>query len=158
MLSALRGLTGQDRGSTAEAWQELFPQPEVAVEAARLAAALTRADPLRRDVLLDNYRHSKGPAYTPALAAVIPALKGPEQEKARKALARRLTRLPTADLREHLRDGEPEVRRAAALVCARQKARELADDLRALLDDPEPAVAAAAAEALHGLTGEEAPR
>ena len=73
--------------------------------------------------------------------------------KARQALVRRLTRLPAAALRDHLRDSDPEVRRAAALACARQGARELADDVKALLDDPEPAVAAAAEEAWHGLSG-----
>jgi HEAT repeat protein len=155
VLAALRGLTGQDLGSTAGAWQGLFPQPEVAVQAARLAASLTRADPLRRGVLLDNYRDGKGPAYTAALASAIPALKGPEQEKARKALAQRLTRLPAAALRDHLHDGDPEVRRAAALACARKGARALTADLKALLDDAEPAVVAAASAALQGLTGED---
>jgi HEAT repeat protein len=157
VLFALRELTGQDAGPTAEAWQELFPRAEVEVRGARLARDLLRADPLRREMLLNRYRDTKGAAYTHALAGVIAGFKGAEKEKAREALAQRLTRMTADTLRDKFADEDAEVRHAAVAACARKRDRSLLPDLIALLEGPEPLTARLAEESLDELTGQHFP-
>jgi HEAT repeat protein len=157
VLFALRGLSGQDVGSTTEAWQDLFPRAEAQVRGARLTRDLLRADPLRRELLLKHYRDTKGAAYTHALAGAVAGLKGAEKEKARELLAERLTRMTADTLRDKLADDDAEVRHAAVAACARKGDRSLVPDLIALLDGPEPLTARLAEESLDELTGQHFP-
>jgi HEAT repeat protein len=63
--------------------------------------------------------------------------------------------MTAATLRDMLREDDAEVRRAAALACARKEAREHIADLLPLLEDEEPMVARAAHAALKTLSGED---
>jgi hypothetical protein len=153
VLSALRGLTGQDAGPTAVAWRELFPQAEVDLKAARLCREVVQADAFQRVALLGNLRDGKGLAYTLALAGAIPALRGDMQETARQYLADRLSRMTAETLRDKFGDDDPEVRRAAVLACTRKGKRELVPDLIALLEGDEPVTTRLAEAGLKELTG-----
>lgn len=155
VLFALRELTGRDAGPTTEAWQELFPQAELDVEAARLSRRLVTAKPDRQEQLLAKYRDAKGLVYTQALACAVPGLPEAAREKAREVLGERLARMTPATLRDKLQDDDPEVRRAAVDACARRAEASLVPDLLGLLDDPEPLVARLAEEGLRSLTGQE---
>ncbi len=157
VLFALRELTGQDAGPTAEAWQELFPRAEAEVQGARLTRDFLRADPLRRDVLLARYRDTKGAAHTHALAGVVAGLKSTEKEKAREALVQRLTRMTADTLRDKLQDEDAEVRHAAVAACGRKRDRALVPDLIVLLEGPEPLMARLAEEGLDEMTGQHLP-
>jgi HEAT repeat protein len=85
--------------------------------------------------------------------AVIRRLEGEWQEKARKALVSRLSRLAAGPLLGLLQDNEPELRRAAALACARRDAKTYVPPLIPLLRDRDEDVAAAARAALKELSG-----
>jgi hypothetical protein len=123
-------------------------------EAARLRAALVQAPPTRQQELLGTYKDAKGVAYTQALAEAIPQLKGDEVlRKARAALAERLARMTAATLQARLRDGDVEMRRAAALACAMKEEKSTIPDLIRLLEDPEEGVVRAAHAALKALSG-----
>jgi HEAT repeat protein len=153
VLFALRGLTGLDGGATTEAWQELFPRAEDDVRAARLCRDLLRANPVQKEVLLAQLREGKGLAHTLALAAAIPSLRGAVQDRAREALADRLTRMTAGTLRDKLADPDAEVQRAAVVACTRKGSKELVPDLIALLDAGEPLTVQLAEAGLHELTG-----
>jgi hypothetical protein len=153
VLHALRGLTGQDAGSTTLAWQEKFPQAEADVKAARLSREVLGAGHNRQIELLGHLRDAKGLAYTLALANSIPALRGDMQELARQCLAERLTRMTADTLRDKLGDDDPEVRRAAVLACTRKGKKELVPDLIALLDGDEPVTTRLVESGLKELTG-----
>lgn len=155
VLFALRELTGQDAGATTESWQDLFPQADADVLAARLSRDLLKADEVRQGVLLAKLHEGKGLGYTLALAQAIPGLTGEAQEKAREALADRLTRMTVATLRDKLQDDDPEVRRGAVQACARKGEKELVPDLIALLDGGEPWTAHLAETGLKTMTGRE---
>ena len=153
-LYALRALTGQDAGPTTEAWAKLFPQAGAAAEGVKLSAALRQAPPDQRDQLLARYRDAKEEHYTEGLAHAIPQVTGKLQEKVRAALAERLSRLPVEDIRARL-EGEGEMRRAAALACARKADAGMVPDLIGLLADADLEVGEAAHQALRRLTGED---
>jgi HEAT repeat protein len=51
-------------------------------------------------------------------------------------------------LRDHLRDDDPEIRRAALLSCGRKDKKQIVPELLALLDDPDPIAAQMAEEGL----------
>jgi hypothetical protein len=121
-------------------------------EVARLRDQLVRAAPQDQSALLDKLRDGKGSANTDALAEAITRLGGAARTKARDALAERLARMTAATLRDKLRDGLPEVRRATALACAMKDEKGFVPDLIGLLEDPEPRVARAAHAALVALT------
>jgi hypothetical protein len=154
VLFALRELTGKDVGTTTIAWQELFPRAETEAEGVRLCSTLLQATPLRREILLNHLREGASPACTIALAEAIPSLKGDWKDKARDVLIERLGRLPAGELREKLRDQDPEIRQAAVLACTQKQKKELLPELIALLPDQEPRVAHLAEEGLRYLTGE----
>jgi hypothetical protein len=155
VLFALRELTGQDPGPTTEAWQRLFPQAEVAAEAARLANGLIRAPVVTQERLVEQYKKNNESVYTQALALAIPRLKGYIRDRARQGLAERLAQTPDATLEAELRDENAEMRRAAARACVLLKAQDRMADLIGLLEDPEPGVAQAAHAALKDLTGQD---
>jgi hypothetical protein len=154
VLFALRELSGKDAGPTTEAWMQLFPSAQESLRAIRLGRQIVQSGGLNRDVLLAKCRAGDGSLYTQALANAIPHLKGAAQEKVRGFLTDRLNRMPAKSLRDHLRDNDPEIRRAALQSCGRKDKREVVPELLALLDDPEPITARMAEEGLTTITGE----
>ncbi len=155
VLFALRELSGQDAGLTAEAWLELFPRAEHELTVARLSANLLMAPADRKGQRLHELREGKGAACTEALAVAVPQLSGALQRQARAALAERLARMTVETLRDKLQEDNVEVRRAAATAAATKAARELIPDLIKLLHDAESEVASAAHAALKELTGKD---
>jgi hypothetical protein len=134
-------------------------QPKIehppATEAARLAAELVTAAGPRQEEVLRKLTEGKGGEYTQALAEAIPRLSGAAQDRARTALADRLTRMKADTLRQYLKLNDPELRRAAASACARKEAQEHIPDLIPLLSDADPGVSLTAYEALKRLTGKD---
>jgi HEAT repeat protein len=155
ILFALRELTGRDLGPSPENWKALLPAEEQQADAARLGSDLVNSPPGQQETLLAKLRDSKGLPYTDALAEAIPPLGLEAKEKARDALAQRLTRMTAATLRDKLQDDNAEVRRAASLACAMKESRAHVPDLIPLLEDPEVSVARAAHAALKSLTGKD---
>jgi hypothetical protein len=131
------------------------PRNKEAAEAARLRTELLRAPASKQEGLLNDLRDGKGIEYTDALANAIPSLKGAIKEKARLALAARMTRMSLKTLKQKLQDEQLEVRLAAALACGRKNAKGLTPDLIGLLADTESQVASAAHKTLKKLTGED---
>jgi HEAT repeat protein len=152
VLFALRELSGQDVGPTAEAWQQLFPHAQATAEAARLATALVRAMGSAKERLLEQYKKEGKPQYTRALALAVPRLKGGYRDKAREILVDKLAQAPD-NLGAAFRDEDAEIRRAAASACARNDMKNHIPDLIELLEDSEVAVVDAADRALRRLTG-----
>ncbi len=124
-------------------------------EAPRLGKELIDAPANRREVVLIALRDRKGVAYTEALADAIGQLSGEVKNKARNALAERLTRMKAATLRDKLRDANAEIRRAAALASAMKELTSHVPDLIALLEDPSTSVPPAARAALRSLTNQD---
>src|SRR5262249_25004635 len=114
---------------------------------------LVQAGGERQEELVEKLKKEKGLVHTEALASSIPLLKGGIKDKARAALAERLTRMTASTLKAKLADDNLEVRRAAALACGRKKVRTLLPNLIDLLEDPETPVAIAARQALKELSG-----
>jgi hypothetical protein len=155
VLTALRALTGQDAGKTTVAWQELFPQAETDVRAARMSQDVLKASPVRQQILLTEMRDAKGLVNTVALARAVHDLRGEAQTKARQYLTERLVRMTPATLRDKLSDDDAEVRNAAVLACVRKGKKEMVPDLIALLDVEEPATSRMAEAGLKELTGQD---
>jgi hypothetical protein len=128
--------------------------PEEA-DPARLVGDLVRAPGARQGALVEKLRDAKGVASTEALATAIPQLSGDAREKARAALVERLARMSAEALGPYLEDEDVEIRRAAALACARKEDKAYVPRLIRLLADPEPPVAEAAHKALTDLTGQD---
>ncbi len=156
VLTALRGLTGKDAGPTTVAWQRLYPHAVAEAEVARLTEELVSAPDAQKGAVLARLSRGAGEAPGEALAAAIPRLTGRWRERARLALADRLSRLPTGALRERLRHEDAETRRAAAAAALRKKDGSLLQELTPLVKDEDPAVAAGARRALEGLTTQQA--
>jgi hypothetical protein len=154
ILFALRELTGQDHGDTTEAWVKAFPTAEAEVRSVKLADRVLGAEPLTRAALFQQYRDGVGDEYTWALARLIGRLSGPAQETARLTLVNRFGREPIASLRKHLRDRDPEVRRAAVRAAGQKNDKGLATDLVGLLDS-DPTTAHLARQTLKKLTGQD---
>lgn len=104
---------------------------------------------------LARLRDAKNSDSAATISLAIPKLSGDIQQQAREALTERLTRLPSAVLRDKLQDDNPEVRSAAALACGRKIAKDQIAELLQLLDDPEMAVVQSARVALTELSGED---
>ncbi|MFN4261032.1 MAG: HEAT repeat domain-containing protein [Gemmataceae bacterium] len=121
-------------------------------EIAYLRDELLNADNAEQPRLLDQFKDGKGSVYTQALAAAIPKMPAAGRAPARQALAERLTRMTADTLRAQLRDGDEEVRRAAALACAMKDDARHVPDLIAALKDDSPMVVWAARIALKNLT------
>jgi hypothetical protein len=152
VLFALRELTGKDAGPATEAWTALFPQAEIDAATAALTAALVQASARRQDKLLTQYANGQGEAYTEALARAMPLLKEPARDKARNLLAQRLSHLKRETLETKLRDGNLEIRRAAASACGRKRDIALTPHLIPLISDTDEGVAATAYASLKVLT------
>jgi len=153
VLSALRGLTGRDAGDSTASWQKLYPEAELDAKVWRLTEELVGAPDGRKELVLARFVSAKGVVYSEALAAAVPRLTGGWRERARDALASRLTRMTANTLRDKLRQEDAETRRAAARAALRKKDASLAAELISLLDDGEQAVVSEARRALEGLTG-----
>jgi hypothetical protein len=157
VLFALRELTGKDAGPTLEDWVALFPEAGEEVEAARLCLEFVRATPDKQADLLARLKDQPGVRCTQALAAAIPHLPEEMRVKVRRALTERLTRLDPSALRDKLAEDDPEVRRAAALACAKKEDRSLIPDLIGLLDDGDVQVGRVARSTLKTMTGQDHP-
>lgn len=120
---------------------------------ARLAEHLAGASPTRQMELIEAYKESKGAQYTEALGQVIQRLEGDPRERARDALANRLTRMSAETLRDKMLDPNPEIRAAACLAAGMREDPKQAPDLIRMLADPTPRVAQAAHVALKELSG-----
>jgi HEAT repeat protein len=155
VLFALRGLTGQDAGSTSIAWQQLYPTAPTDAEADRLLGKLLQAGPLQRPLLVKNYRAGKGEAFTEALLGAVVQVSGPSRDEVRAALAHRLAELGQSPLRGYLHAGKAPVRQAAVLACERKKDMALVPDLIARLGDADASTGRLAGSALKSLTGQE---
>jgi hypothetical protein len=123
-------------------------------DADRLRRELLTSAPPRQAQILEQMRDGDGSEYTEALVTVITDLKGETRNKARDSLAERLVRMTPATVRDKLKDGRPEMRRAAALACAMKEDKSFLPDLIAVLDDADAIVVRAAGVALRSLTGE----
>jgi hypothetical protein len=75
--------------------------------------------------------------------------------KVRQALTERLTRLPSSALREKLAEEDAEIRRAAALACAKKEDRSLIPNLIELLDDGDVQVGRVVRSTLKTMTGQD---
>jgi HEAT repeat protein len=156
VLFALRELTGKDFGTTADAWEKMYPMSEFEAWTNELTNALVNAPDLKKLAVIKKLRDAKGVAYTEALAQAIPQLAEAYQPKARAALVERMKRMSLATLRDKLADENREIRLAAASAAGSKQESALIPDLTALLEDAEPAVAEAAQAALKSLKGREA--
>jgi len=129
--------------------------PDVEKEAAKLGAELVRARGQKRAKILERLRDGKGVVYSLALANALHQMTGPDKNQVRDALAQRLTRMTAETLRDKLKDGDSEIRRAAALACAMKADRHTIPALIAILEDRDEGVARAAHAALKDLTGQD---
>jgi hypothetical protein len=153
ILFALRELTGQDAGPTTEAWLKLFPRAELDVEAAKYRDKLIDAVAKKRgDAALTTLKEGDGVVYTVALADAIPKLPKDFKDKARQALAERLSRMTADTLRNKFQEDDAEIRRAAVQACVIKGESSLVSDLSELLEDPNPAVAGLADDAIKVLS------
>jgi hypothetical protein len=132
------------------------PEPKAVqpADAEKLRRELAAAPPARQAQILEQLRDGNGSEFTEALVAAISGLKGETLTKARDCLAERLVRMTPATVRDKLKDGRPEMRRAAALACAMKEDKSFVPDLVALLDDVDAIVVRAAGVALRSLTGQ----
>jgi HEAT repeat protein len=152
VLFALRELTGKDVGVSAEAWQDLYPAARTDHKAKHLGDNLVAAPQKKFAAILAELQQSKGAVYTEALAYAIPKLVGNRNEKAREALAERLTRMTVATLADKLESDDVEIRSAAIEATVRKERKTLIPNLIALLQDEE--VGPKALKALQQLAGQ----
>jgi hypothetical protein len=161
LLFALRELTGEDAGPTAEDWKKVYSplagkrleQPlDTKGQARLLRDGLVEAKPVRQKELLVLYRDRSGPAYDIALVHALPKLTGDLQKLGRKVLADRMQCLPLKELKERLRDKDPEMRRAAARASGLREEKALVPDMIDLLEDAVADVANQAQLALQQIT------
>ena len=158
----LTGTPGLKSGLESQGDSPLIGSPAVGgpvssadAEGALLARELFQAPAERRGPLLEKYRDGKGVVFTEALAGAIPQMAGDSRDKAREALAERLTRMKVDTLVRYFQDQDAEIRRAAALAAAMKDDKALIPALINLLTDSEPAVARAAHAALKDMSGQQ---
>ncbi len=130
------------------------PADEGAPDAGKLGKELLSAQPARQLEIIQKLEETKRPEFTQALTDAIPKLPGKTQDKAREALASRLTRMNAKTLKSYLEGDNAELRRAAATACGNKGAKELVPDLIALLTKEDAEVAQAAHEALKAITAQ----
>lgn len=131
------------------------PEPVAPVETRKLVDRLLQAGPDQQIQLIEAYREGKGGAFTEALGDAIRRLEGETRERARDALAVRLTRMSAETLRDKMRDDNAEVRGAACLAAGMREDPKQVPDLIGMLRDADPRVVQAAHVALKNLTGED---
>jgi len=128
---------------------------EFETEAAKLTTALINASPDARPALLAQLRDKKGGVNTEALARAAAKLTGDAQQQTREALAKRLTRMTPATLRDMMKDENREIRRSAAAACGLKEDRQYIPDLIEVLGDAEAQVALSAHSSLKALSGKD---
>jgi hypothetical protein len=133
------------------------PKTSVKVDpdVARLGDELVNADNADQSKVIDKLRDTKGTMYTEALAYAISRLDGEARDKARQALAERLTRMSSATLKDKLQDEDAEIRRAAALAVGMKEDKTNVPRLIEMLKDPEATVGRAAHAALKSLSNQD---
>jgi hypothetical protein len=124
-------------------------------EASRLSAALVSASADQRPAILVRYRDTKGSVYTEALARSADKLADAAQREVREALGKRLTRMRAITLRDMLKDGNREIRSAAAAACGLKEDRELIPDLIEVIGDKDSLVVVSARTSLKTLSGKD---
>jgi len=124
-------------------------------QAAQLGKEVLGAEGDKQDRIIKELRDGKGAAYTDALAAAADKLEGKAKQKAREALAERLSRMNGETLGMKLGDDSAEVRRAAALAVAMKEDKAHTGRLIALLGDEDMHVSRAAYAALKSLTNQD---
>ncbi len=150
------GLESKDAQPIAKPLQDLPANPKpLNTPSTRMADDLVKSSGSRQTSLLSHMRDGKGVVFTEALAYAIPRLRGDIQQQARRALVERLTRMKAETLRDYLEDEDAEIRRAAALACARKENKALTPHLIPLVGDADRSVAEAAHAALKDLTGQD---
>jgi hypothetical protein len=97
-------------------------------------------------------KDGEGVVYTVALADAIPKLPKDYRDKARQALAERLSRMTADTLRNKFQEDDVEIRRAAVQASVIKGDSSLVSDLSELLEDPNPAVAGLADDAIKTLS------
>jgi HEAT repeat protein len=120
-----------------------------------MAADLAKSSGSQFKLLLHNYQVGKGAEFTEVLGLAIPQMSGVSKQKAREALAERLTRMKDSTLEKYLGDDVLEIRIAAARACALKGSKSLIPRLIPLLRDTRGGVAETAHQALKELTGED---
>jgi hypothetical protein len=144
LLFALRELTGENPGPSAEDWKRLYStitgqrheKPlEPTEQIVHLKSCIVEAAPLQQAERLSSFKDKAGTAYDTALAQAIPQMKVELQKTGRAILMDRFYCLPLKKLGERLRDQEAEVRRAAVGVSRQRKLKALVPELIDLLDD-----------------------
>jgi HEAT repeat protein len=128
-------------------------KPDDPAEAGKLAKELPTAAETRQQEIIRRLLEGKGAEFTQALADSIPKLSGVARDRARTALGERLARMSTKTLQGYLREGEPELRRAAVAAVVRKSSRELVPDIIPLLREDDVELARTAHEALKELIG-----
>lgn len=144
------GVTGEEAKKPA-AERPAPAAPEID-NSPRLTVKLVRATASQQPALIAEYRDAKGVEYTLALAAAIPDLGAEAQEKAREALAARLSRMSLRTLRSYMEDSDRELRRAAAAASEAKRLGDAVPDLIRLLRDKDENVVNAAHAALKRIT------
>jgi hypothetical protein len=124
-------------------------------EAGKLSDDLVKAPAGEYEKVLEKLQMSKGGVYTEALALAIGKLTASAKDKARDALTQRLMRMTASTLEGYLQDADPELRRAAALVCGAKETKTHIPRLIEMLNDPERLVERAAYTALKSLSGQD---
>jgi hypothetical protein len=155
-------ITKQDREPQPPSYTTEKPRtPKPAAEdaafspTARMAADLAKSSGSEFKLLLHNYRVGKGAEFTEVLGLAIPQMSGERQQRAREALAERLTRMKDTTLEKYLGDEVLEIRIAAARACALKGSKSLIPRLIPLLRETRGGVDEAAHQALKELTGQD---
>ncbi|MEZ6139592.1 MAG: HEAT repeat domain-containing protein [Zavarzinella sp.] len=129
----------------------VVPASEFETKVAALQKQFDASSDDDKQEVLKLLETSRGGEHTEALARLARGNSGDLQQQIRHALAKRLTRMNRATLREMLRDRDEEVRSAAALATAGKMESSLVPDLIRLLADTEPYVVQAGRTALRTL-------
>jgi hypothetical protein len=160
VLFALRELTGENLGPSAEDWKrhystitgERFPKPlDSEAQVLHIKNCLIEGQPTQQAEFLSALRDKAGTSYDTALAQAIPQLKGEVEKTGRTILADRFYCLSLKKLSEKLADPDPSVRRAAVSVCRQRKLKSFVPKLIPLLDDNDSDLAKQVHDALQQL-------
>jgi hypothetical protein len=150
LLFALRELTGEDAGPSAQDWIRRYStftgeRLETPLRPAELIPylrdSLVAGSPAQQAARLAAFREKSGPGYNTALAQAIPKLSPELQKNGRTQLAERMYCLPIKTLATSLNDPNQELRRAGIVVSRQRKLKTLTPELIEMLDDTNPDIA-----------------
>lgn len=131
------------------------PAETVTNGAGKLARDLLAAEGDDQRKLFDKYRDTPGAEYTQALLDLAGTNTDVVQDRARDALASRLTRMKATTLNEYLKNENRELRFAAARACGAKGDKSHTPELIRLLADPDAGVIQAARVGLKLLSGKD---